>query len=863
MAVLLLGLPEGPAVIADSTPASLYLAEGFTGPGFQEYLTFENTGPQAPVTITYMFNSGAPLTQNVTLAARSRTTVNVNNVVGSGREVSIAINTFGDGAIFAERPMYFRACFSGWVCSSGSDVGGTLQAQTSWTFAEGYTAVGYQEYLTVLNPSLATAHLTITYAFADGTNQTQTLDAAAQTRSTVNVNQVVGPNHEVSASITSDVPVVAERVMYYHACPGFNLCASGGNVDGGGPPVLSAAFAEGTTRPGFQEYLTLYNPNGQTAAVTATYMFGPGQGTPIAQAYAVPAHARYTVNVNGAVGAGKDVSVELASNLPISVERPMYFDFTPDGLRWVHGTTVQAGLTQQPAWNFAEGYTGAGYQEYLTIANPGLTPASATVNYFFRSSPGQTQSLTIPAQARVTVNVNQMVGANLEVSAQVLSPTPVVVERPMYYAAAQPVSPLYSGLGKIKHVIVIMQENHSFDNYFGTFPGADGIPPGVCIPDPARHTCDRPYHTNAVTGGGPHQESDSATDINGGRMNGFVASAERAAHCTGFADPSCAGTSGVMSYWDGSNLPNYWSLARAYTLQDHMFEPDGSWSLPVHLYMVSEWSAFCSQFANPMSCTSNDNMPAGIYPWQSYSSPAPDYAWTDITYLLHRNHVSWKYYVANGTQPDCPSGALSCRPQAQNVGTPSIWNPLPWFDTVRTDQELGNIQPLNNYFADARSGHLPQVVWITPDQRHSEHGPASVYIGQAYVSALVNAAMQGPDWNSTAIFLAWDDWGGFYDHVAPPQVDAYGYGIRVPGVVISPWARHGYVDHQTLSFDAYSKFIEDVFLSGQRLDPINDGRPDPRLDVRENQPLLGDLAYDFNFNQVPRRPALLPNAGVF
>jgi phospholipase C len=128
----------------------------------------------------------------------------------------------------------------------------------------------------------------------------------------------------------------------------------------------------------------------------------------------------------------------------------------------------------------------------------------------------------------------------------------------------------------------------------------------------------------------------------------------------------------------------------------------------------------------------------------------------------------------------------------------------------------------------------------------------------AYVTSLVNAVMRGPDWHSTAIFLAWDDWGGFYDHVVPPVVDQNGYGLRVPAIVISPYAKHGYIDHQTLSFDAYVKFIEDDFLNGQRLDPKTDGRPDPRPTVRENVKILGDLASDFDFTQAPRPPAVLP-----
>jgi phospholipase C len=148
--------------------------------------------------------------------------------------------------------------------------------------------------------------------------------------------------------------------------------------------------------------------------------------------------------------------------------------------------------------------------------------------------------------------------------------------------------------------------------------------------------------------------------------------------------------------------------------------------------------------------------------------------------------------------------------------------------------------------------------WVTPNGKESEHPPALVSVGQTYVTGLINAIMQGPDWDSTAIFLAWDDWGGFYDHVVPPVVDENGYGLRVPSLVISPYAKQGYIDHQTLSFDAYLKFIEDDFLNGQRIDPRTDGRPDPRPDVRENASILGNLLADFDFNQSPRPPVILP-----
>ncbi len=417
---------------------------------------------------------------------------------------------------------------------------------------------------------------------------------------------------------------------------------------------------------------------------------------------------------------------------------------------------------------------------------------------------------------------------------------------------------------KIKHVIVIMQENRSFDHYFGTYPGADGFPRtpdgefAVCVPDPAKGVCQRPYHdTNDLNAGGPHGEANASADIAGGKMDGFIGSAENARRrgCKQNPnDPICsqrAANPDVMGYHDGQDIPNYWAYARNFVLQDHMYEPNASWSLPAHLFMVSEWSARCARAGEPMSCVNALQNPVNP------NNPAADYAWTDLTYLLHKRHVGWRYYVFTGTEPDCEDDAMICESVKQGAKTPGIWNPLPYFDTVRQDGELGNIMTLSNYFKAAKAGTLPAVSWINPTGSVSEHPPGLVTAGQSYVTRLVNAAMRGKDWKSTAIFLAWDDWGGFYDHVIPPSVDHNGYGLRVPALVISPYARKGYIDHQTLSFDAYVKFIEDDFLGGQRLNPSTDGRPDPRPDVRESEPILGTLVHDFNFKQKPRPPLLL------
>jgi phospholipase C len=430
-----------------------------------------------------------------------------------------------------------------------------------------------------------------------------------------------------------------------------------------------------------------------------------------------------------------------------------------------------------------------------------------------------------------------------------------------------------SGIHKIKHVVVIMQENRSFDSYFGTYPKADGIPtkrgkPSPCVPNLKTGKCDKPYADHAdVNGGGPHGETNATADVDGGKMDGFVNQATNAQRgCSDPTNPACAATDtpDVMGYHTRSDIPNYWSYADDFVLQDHMFEPNASWSLPEHLFQVSEWSASCTEHDNPSSCTNALQAP-GLPPdfggRRANGQPRQDpiYAWTDMTYLLHQNQVSWGYYVVPGSEPDCENDAsVSCAPVRQNASTPGIWNPLPYFDTVRADGELGNIQPVDNFYNSAKAGSLPAVSWVVPSGAVSEHPPGPVSFGHSYVTSLVNAVMNGPDWKSTAIFLAWDDWGGFYDHVKPPNVDVNGYGLRVPAIVISPYAIHGYVDHQTLSFDAYDKFIEDDFLHGQRLDPRTDGRPDPRPDVREDVKILGDLTRDFDFNQTPRKPHPLP-----
>jgi phospholipase C len=425
-------------------------------------------------------------------------------------------------------------------------------------------------------------------------------------------------------------------------------------------------------------------------------------------------------------------------------------------------------------------------------------------------------------------------------------------------------NPAGARLDRIQHLIFIVQENRSFDHYFGTFPGADGFPMkngkiDVCIPDPDLNRCDRPWHDRTlVQQGGPHDHPHSVIDVDGGKMDGFAnALANSANNCINHrTDPTCADDLGprlqpdVMGYHTGAEIPNYWAYARHFVLQDHMFAPSDSWTLPSHLFLVSGWSASCKDPHKPMSCSS-DLVQDGTLDRQRRGHHPAIYAWTDITYLLTKADVSWAYYVGNDTCLDaCHRGG---------DGTPPAQNPLPSFTDVHEQHTLDHIQHHSDYYAAVKDGTLPSVSWVMPYPRASEHpgNGKPLTNGQAHVTRVINAIMRSPLWDSTAIFLTWDDWGGFYDHVVPPRVDRNGYGIRVPGLLISPYAKAGSIDHQTLSFDAYLKLIEDLFLGGQRLNPKTDGRPDSRPMVRENVRKLGDLKKEFDFSQEPLPPLIL------
>jgi phospholipase C len=442
----------------------------------------------------------------------------------------------------------------------------------------------------------------------------------------------------------------------------------------------------------------------------------------------------------------------------------------------------------------------------------------------------------------------------------------------------------------IKHVVLIMQENRSFDSYFGTFPGANGIPAGTCVPlDPANpgQGCVASFHDpHDANAGGPHRADNQQADLDDGittnKLDGFVnqqatqhflncGGGPAVAHCT--AEFEGQTRHDVMGYHDNRELPNYWTYAKNFILQDDMFESVRSYSYPSHLYLTSEWDATCS---NPLDVTTCVTENLGQNPVATTNLP-----WVNLFQLLDAHGVSWKYYVASGDTPDCEDGSMDCPPRPQLNNVPTIFNPPRYFGYVKAQGSSYLAQhnpPLDQFYVDVAAGTLPQVSWMIPENGISEHTPSSITSGMEYVTALINAIASSPYWQDTAIFLCWDDFGGFYDHVAPPVVDMsglvnpiQGYGIRVPALVISAWARRG-VDHALYSIDSYARFIEDVFMGGARLDPAALGEPDARPDIRDaltsvtlpdgNTQEIGNLMNDFDFKRPAPRPPMLLSAYI-
>ncbi len=422
------------------------------------------------------------------------------------------------------------------------------------------------------------------------------------------------------------------------------------------------------------------------------------------------------------------------------------------------------------------------------------------------------------------------------------------------------------------HFIYIIQENHTFDSYFGTYPGANGIPPGIKLPEvPGGPPKIKPFHliSTHIPRDLAHTWQAVRTAWNQGRMDGFLwaewpealefywgsktipspnpelvegfhGSAQPVVTAlspngaaddedesapdieeqttTAVAPPAAPPNLGsrpawvldTLGYMDFHEIPNYWEYARKFTLCDYFFSSLMGPSEPNHLYAVAAQSGGLV------------NNPGGPRVEPTYSFPT-------MVELLRNSSVTWNYYTG---QP--------------NPHHHSLWNPLVGFEQVKSDPGLmSHFVKKEQFYDDIKAGTLPQVSWVIPGFKESEHPPADVQTGMRYVTKLINAVMQSPYWKDTAIILVWDDYGGFYDHVPPQQTDLYGWGPRVPAIVISPYSRSGVVNHTRFDLTSPLKLIETRF----GLSPLT---------ARDRG--SHDMLDCFNFSQKPLPPDIITSS---
>jgi phospholipase C len=417
---------------------------------------------------------------------------------------------------------------------------------------------------------------------------------------------------------------------------------------------------------------------------------------------------------------------------------------------------------------------------------------------------------------------------------------------------------------KIQHIIFIVQENHSFDNYFGTFPGANGIPSNLLVytnPGQKNSTAVTPYllsdgtpiylvgdelppgisdpdqlDANASSPYLPHHLTSEASPLltnawaaahvayDNGKMDGFISAQ--------------GGNTQTMGYYDGNDIPYYWDYASHYVLADNFFSSMLGPTFPNHLYIVSGAAGPVKGFSQYDWVVNNTIVGdlGGSYPYDELKL-----SWATLAQELSMKNVSWSWYSGD---PD-PTAA-------------SAWDVLPMFTYFQQNpsQLTEHVRSTQYFSSDVKAGKLASISWIMPGSwapptypsgclgiDTSEHPPARSDCGMDYVAYLVNTIMQSPDWNSTAIVLTWDDWGGFYDHVSPPQVDEFGLGFRVPTIVISPWVKPHYIDHTQYEFSSMLRFAETVFNL-------------PTLGARDAH--VNDMMSMFDFNQAPLSTLIEP-----
>jgi len=376
--------------------------------------------------------------------------------------------------------------------------------------------------------------------------------------------------------------------------------------------------------------------------------------------------------------------------------------------------------------------------------------------------------------------------------------------------------------GKIKHVVFIMKENRSFDHYFGKFPGADGVTSGVISTGqsiPLWRAPDIMFHDE------DHQWQGAHIAYDGGKMDLFDIN----------NNSNVNGDFEAYTQMTKDDIPNYWAYATKFVLSDHTFQSTYSPTFSNHLYWIAATGdgTITIPFPNAQGVWGCDSAPpvrvSQMDAWGAIFNVRPCFDPRTMADTFNNNQpqpITWKYYAP----PAFPGYAFSAYDYVKHIRYSNYWT--------------SNVVNATQFVTDALAGNLPQVSWIVVG-KDSEHPPGSTCAGENWTVEQINAIMQGPSeqWDSTAIFITWDEYGGFYDHVPPTQIDQWGPGFRVPMIIISPYAISGKVSHTTYEFSSVLKFIEKVYGL-------------PSLTHRDND--ANDMSDAFNFNQNPLPPFPLP-----
>ncbi len=375
----------------------------------------------------------------------------------------------------------------------------------------------------------------------------------------------------------------------------------------------------------------------------------------------------------------------------------------------------------------------------------------------------------------------------------------------------------------IKHVVFIIKENRSFDHMFGRFPGVDGATEANDrgTMRPLTRATDQRAHDLT------HCYNCAVTAIDEGKMDGF--------------NQSIPDDQYAFTQFRAEQLPNYWRWAQEFVLADNFFASATGPSFPNHLYSIAAQSggALDNPVQDPVALRKMQDQGLAKSWGCDIAQPGgyvevvdsegrlvrvdPCFDFTTEGDLLSKARIPWAYYAATNTQ----------------IGY--IWSAYAAIGRYRNDRQLWDQHffPVDNVVQDIEAGRLPPVTWITPRFELSEHPEYNFCHGENWTTHVVDAIMRSPMWKDTAIFITWDDYGGFYDHVPPRRVDRFGFGIRVPFLMISPYAKQGYIDHSLGEFSSVLRFIEDNWGLSQ-------------LTKRDRR--AGDLSYEFDFTQPPRSP---------